>query len=263
MARIIGIASGKGGVGKTTVVLNLGAALSRIYKRKVTIVDLNLTTSHLGSALGMHYCPENIAKVLRGEAVLEDALYKHEQSGMNVLPGSMKLSDLEGINFTRLKPLLKTLYNWNDFVLVDAGPGLGIEAMAALKYSQEILYVTTPFVPAVMDVVRCEEAAKQFSPRALGIAINMADEEEHQLSPREVEHLTALPVLSQIPRDPNVSKSLAAETPLVLYDEAAPASIAIIELAAKLAGEKFQKKEHGILHKISRHVKKAVRAALR
>ncbi|MFA6048329.1 MAG: P-loop NTPase [Candidatus Micrarchaeia archaeon] len=263
MARVIGIVSGKGGVGKTTLVVNLGASLASIYGKKVTIVDLNLTTSHLGSCLGMHYCPANIAKVLRGEAPLEDALFTHEPSKMRVLPGSMRLSDLQGIDFAKLKPLLKTVSNWNDFVLVDAGPGLGIEAVAALKYSEELLYVTTPFVPAVMDIVRCEEVARQFSAKTIGIVSNMADEEEHQLSPREITQLTGLEVISQIPRDSAVSKSLAAETPLVLYDRHAPAAQAMIALAAKIAGLPSEATEPGIFHKISRHLKKAARNALR
>ncbi len=263
MARIICIASGKGGVGKTTMVVNLGAALAGIYHKKTTIVDLNLTTSHLGGALGMHYCPANIAKVLRGESPLEDALFAHDPSHMRVLPGSLRLSDLQGVDFSKLKPLLKTVSNWNDFVLVDAGPGLGIEAMAAMKYSEEILYVTTPFVPAVMDVVRCEEAAKNFSAKTLGVAVNMVDEEEHQLTRREIGQLANLPVVSEIPRDSAVSKSLAAETPLVLYDERSPAAQEFIRLAAKIAGLAPATKEHGILHKISHHLKKRVRAALK
>ena len=48
MARIIGIVSGKGGVGKTTLGINLGAALAHHLKKNVTIVDCNVTTSHLG-----------------------------------------------------------------------------------------------------------------------------------------------------------------------------------------------------------------------
>ncbi len=261
--RTIGVVSGKGGVGKTTLVVNLGAALSHKFKKRVCIVDLNLTTSHLGGALGMHYCPANIAKVLKGEAELSDAVFKHEESGMKIVPGSMKLSDLQGIGFYRLKPALKTLANSHDFVLVDAGPGLGLEAMAALKYSEELLYVTTPFVPAVMDLVRCEEAAKQFGHPILGIALNMVDEEEHQLSVHEVERLTGIKVIAIIPRDAAVSKSLASETPLVLQDEHAPASDAVFHLAAKLCGEKYSTPSKGIMHHLKHHMRRAAKRALR
>jgi septum site-determining protein MinD len=75
MTRIIGIVSGKGGVGKTTIVANLGAALASFYKKRVIIVDCNVTTSHLGLYLGMYYHPVSLNQVLRGEASMDDAIY--------------------------------------------------------------------------------------------------------------------------------------------------------------------------------------------
>ena len=64
MTRIIGVVSGKGGVGKTTLVANLGAALASLYKKDVIVVDCNVTTSHLGLYLGMYYYPISLNKVL-------------------------------------------------------------------------------------------------------------------------------------------------------------------------------------------------------
>ena len=68
MTRVIGVISGKGGVGKTTVVANLGAIFAQKYKKDVVIVDCNVSTSHLGLYLGMYYTPITLKQVLKGDA---------------------------------------------------------------------------------------------------------------------------------------------------------------------------------------------------
>ncbi|NIO44787.1 MAG: P-loop NTPase, partial [Candidatus Aenigmarchaeota archaeon] len=70
MVRIIGIVSGKGGVGKTVVASNLGVALQKFYK-KTAVIDFNLTTSHLSLYFGIHSHPITLNHVLRNEAKLE------------------------------------------------------------------------------------------------------------------------------------------------------------------------------------------------
>lgn len=82
MTRIIGVISGKGGVGKTTVVANLGVILASEFKKDVIIVDCNISTSHLALYLGMYYCPITLNQVLKGEAKIEDAMYEYHVSGL-------------------------------------------------------------------------------------------------------------------------------------------------------------------------------------
>ncbi|MFH0961922.1 MAG: AAA family ATPase, partial [archaeon] len=83
--RVIGIISGKGGVGKTTLVSNLGAVLAEEFKKDVVVLDCNFTTSHLGLYLGLYQTPITLNTVLQGKAELEDAIYTH-RSGMKVIP---------------------------------------------------------------------------------------------------------------------------------------------------------------------------------
>jgi len=155
LARIISIVSGKGGVGKTTVGLNIGAALAKHFNKNVTLVDCNVTTSHVGLYLGMYYCPITLNKVLRGEYKIDEAVNEH-YSGMNVIPASLSLSDLDGVDITELRNKLKGLFTNNDIILLDGSPGLGREGVAALKASDEVLYITNPYIPFVMDIVRCQ-----------------------------------------------------------------------------------------------------------
>ncbi|MEK6842996.1 MAG: AAA family ATPase, partial [Candidatus Micrarchaeota archaeon] len=154
--RIIGFLSGKGGVGKTTLTINLGAALSHFFKKKVVILDCNLTTSHLGLTLGIHHAPIALNHVLRGEALLEDAIYPHN-SGMHVIPASLRMQEMAGVDLIKTKPIAKMLAKNYDFVLLDCGPGVGREALAGLNSSEELLFIATPTLPSVMDILRYSE----------------------------------------------------------------------------------------------------------
>ncbi|MBS3051549.1 MAG: P-loop NTPase, partial [Candidatus Aenigmarchaeota archaeon] len=72
MTRIIAVVSGKGGVGKTTMVANIGTALSKLGKN-VIILDANLTTPSLGMHLGVPLYPVTLHDVLKGRANIKDA----------------------------------------------------------------------------------------------------------------------------------------------------------------------------------------------
>ncbi|MEM5806755.1 MAG: AAA family ATPase, partial [Candidatus Aenigmatarchaeota archaeon] len=97
MAEIIAFLSGKGGVGKTTIAINIANVLSTYFRRKVLIVDTNFTTSHLGLSLGIFYPEGNLNKVLRGEMNVEDAIHNYSL-GLDLLPLSLSIRDLEGID---------------------------------------------------------------------------------------------------------------------------------------------------------------------
>src|SRR3989344_8902048 len=132
MARVIGIFSGKGGSEKTTTATNLAAILAKKYGKTVTLVDCNLTTSHVGLHLGMYNYHVSLNHVLRNEYDVKDAIYSHH-SGMKVIPASVSLNDVRGVDVDKLSDVVKKLNDTNDFILLDASPGLGREAYAAFK----------------------------------------------------------------------------------------------------------------------------------
>ncbi|MEM5829343.1 MAG: cell division ATPase MinD [Candidatus Aenigmatarchaeota archaeon] len=239
MARVIGIVSGKGGVGKTTLTINLGSALSHFFKKKVTVIDCNITTSHLGLYLGMYYCPITLNKVLRGESTIDEAVYDH-YSGMKVVPASLSISELEGVDVTLLRESIKPLEVKNDIILLDGSPGLGREAMACLKACDEVLYVTTPYVPSVIDIVKYQEVVSELGLKPVGIVLNVVDRARYEMNIKEVEELTRLPVLASIPYDKNIKKALSLKMPVVLLNKNSPASREMIKFAARLVGEEYK-----------------------
>jgi septum site-determining protein MinD len=239
MTRIIGIISGKGGVGKTTVVANLGSIMAQKFKKDVIIIDCNISTSHLGLYLGMYYTPITLNQVLTGDAEIEDAMYEYHISGLRVIPASLSLSDLKGVDIARLKNSLKKLFGKADVVLLDAAPGLGREAMATVRASDEVIFINTPFVPSTMDIIKCHQVAEEIGVKPLGVVLNMVGKEKYELSPQEVEELTELPVISNIPMDKNVLRSLALKTPVVVFSPNSPSSKEFVKLSAKILGEEY------------------------
>ena len=239
MARVIAIFSSKGGVGKTTITVNLGAVLASKLNKRVTLLDCNLTSSHLGLYLGVYYTPITINKVLRGEYSPEEALYKHF-SGMNIIPASISMAELSGIDMINFKDIVDKLEPFNDFLLLDSAPGLGREAISALKSSKEVLLVSTPLVSTILDVVRAQEVLREIGVKPIGIVLNMVTGASYEMRKEEIEQLTGLPVLVSIPYDKNVYRSTALKQPVYLLNPNSPASKEILRLASILTGENIE-----------------------
>lgn len=236
MPRTIGIISGKGGVGKTTLVANLGVALSR-FGRRVTLVDCNVTTSHLGFCFGLFYYDKTLNNVLKKEATLLEAMYSHP-SGVKIVPASLELEQLAGVEINELRSYIENIEN-TDIVLLDSAPGFGREAMSVLNSCSEVIFITTPHMNAIADVIRGFKLIKQTDIVPLGIVLNMVRNKSFELTERDVEELTGLPVMAKIPFDLSVQKSLAKGMPTILYRSYAPSSIETMKLASSVLGEYY------------------------
>lgn len=248
--RFIGVISGKGGVGKTTVVANLGAALASKFKKDVVIIDCNLTTSHLSVSLGMYYSPVTLNNVLRGEREIEEAMYDHP-SGMKIIPASLHLKELMGVDIIKLKDYVKKLDGKADIVILDAPPGLGREAYAAIHASDEVIFVTNPNMPATTDIIKCKEIIKEIGKKPIGVVLNMVNRKNYELTKREVEIITELDIISIISTDKSIPESLARKVPVVLYKPKSSSSKEFVRLAAWLLGIK----EKGFFSKLLDSIK--------
>ena len=237
MTRTIGVISGKGGVGKTTIVTNVGAALAQRFEKDVTLVDCNLTASHLSLSLGMHYHPITINHVLRNEKNIADAVYKHP-SGMKIIPASLQLNDLIGTDITRIERHIKKLKGKTDIIFLDAAAGLGKETVSAIKASEEIIFVTKPDILSVSDIIRSKELVDKIKKEPIGIVLNMVTGSGHELTKKEIEIMTELPVIAVIPHDKSVSESLAKRMPVVIHKPGSSSSKELRKLAGFIIGEK-------------------------
>lgn len=237
MTRVLGIASGKGGVGKTTVTVNLALALSK-FGKKVIAVDCNLSTPHLTYFLGAYKYTTTINDVLQGRADITNALYHHND--VMFVPASLAMEDLIAIDIIDIKYHIDKLVNPDmiDFILLDSAPGLGREAIGVFNACNEILYVTTPHYPNIRDVVRCADVAREFGKKQVGVVLNMTNG-NHEFSAKDVETIVRLPVVGNVPFDKNVIHGLASRKPVVKFRPYCDASVGFMKLAARLSGEEY------------------------
>jgi septum site-determining protein MinD len=239
--RIIGVVSGKGGVGKTTFVANVGLALKE-FNKEVVAVDADLSTSNLGLHLGLYQFPVGLQEALEGDINILDTIYTHS-SGLKVVPASISLSHLHK-NFSpfRLKNLLIDLgssTNLEGLILIDSPPGLEKGLYLALKACDEFIVITNPEIPAVTDALKVIKVAKEFGKEARGIVINRV-RDAYELKPKEIEEMCEAHVIGQIPEDKLIKKSIFEKTPLVSYKPYSKASIAFKKIAANLVGEEYK-----------------------
>lgn len=238
MTRLILLTSGKGGVGKTTLTSNLAAALTT-FGENVIAMDANLTTPNLGLQLGMHLAPHTLHDVLKGNCRLRDAIYPHPY-GFKIIPASIGLSDLKGVDVGRLPEVSLNLLGKADYIIMDCAAGLGREAISALSASDEVIIVTNPDLPAVTDALKMLKVAQGSNIKVIGVIINRIKGNVYELSRGEITRMLGIPIIAEIPEDSNVALSIAAKKPLIEYSPNSPAAIEIKKLAAWLSGRKYE-----------------------
>lgn len=236
MTRIIAVVSGKGGVGKTTMVTNLGAALSKMG-RDVIVLDANLTTPSLGMHLGVPLYPITLHDVLKGRANIKDAVYKHE-SGMKIVPAGISLRDMRGVDSKDLPNALLDLLGSADIIILDAAAGLGRETLAAIEAADEMLIITNPEISAVTDALKAAKVAEQLGTHTLGFVINRVSGKSHEMNKKDIlSMLDNISFLGEVPEDIAVQRAVASRVPVVHHNPKSPASNEMMRIAASLVGE--------------------------
>lgn len=235
--RVLGVISGKGGVGKTTTVANLGVALASEFKKDVVLIDGNTATSNLVLHLGIYSFSTSLEDVLDGRVSISRAIQKHK-SGVKLLPAPLALSKAY-LDLRKLKDSLNEL-RYHEFILIDSCPGLGEEIISMLEMCDEVLIVTNPELPAVTDALRAIELAKRNNVPVSGVILNRVMNEKHELSVSEIEFFLDARVIAVVPEDSMVRKSIASGNPVVLSSPNSPAAIGFKKLAARLAGKEYK-----------------------
>lgn len=238
MTRVITVASGKGGVGKTTITANLGVALST-YGEETIVLDADVAMANLELILGMEGKSVTLHDVLSGDADIEDAIYEGP-GGVLVVPAGISLEGLRKIKLDRLEAALERLIHDADILLIDAPAGLEKDALAAIAAAQELILITTPEVPSISDALKTKIVADKLGVNITGVVINREQHDKTFLTINEIETILEVPVLAVIPDDPEVSRAAAFGEPLVVKNPKSPTSNAIMQLAADLIGEEYK-----------------------
>ncbi len=234
MSRLITIASGKGGVGKTTTSINLGMALNSLGKQ-VIITDANLTTPNIGLHLGAPIVPISLNHVLNGKAKISDAIYEHE-SGTKIIPSSLSINDMKNLDHSKLKEIGKKLRKMADIVIYDCAAGLGDEALAAMESADEIIIVTNPEIPAVTDALKTSKMIEQMGKSVRGVIVTRVRKAKTEMKISNIAEMLELPILGVIPEDKKVQSALSMKEALIHAHPNSKAAKAYKRIAARLIG---------------------------
>lgn len=237
MTKFIVIASGKGGVGKTTSTLNLGTALSN-FGRDVIVLDANLSSPNVGLHLGTPNVPITLNDVFKNKKNIKEAAYLHP-SGLKIILASIALNKYDESYHEKLKDVINDLENTSEVVLIDASSGIGNEAKSAIAAADEAIIVTTPDIPSVTDALKTIKTAEKFGTKVIGVIVTKFNNDNLEMTLKNIETILEKPIIGIIPNDINVRKSLYLKNPVNYTHPNSSSAVAYKKIAAKLIGEKY------------------------
>ncbi len=253
MARVIAIASGKGGTGKTTLTANLGICLSRLGK-KVLLIDADVAMANLSLILGMQSSPITLHDVLLGEAQVHDAIYDGPE-GLHFIPSGLSLDNYKRVDSERLISIVEQLEDSYDFILLDAAAGIEKNVLSALSSAQETLIVTMPTSPAIADALKTKIVAQRLRSKVIGVVVNFIMNEKGEISKQEISSILELPIYGAVPFDGEVRKTFMQQKvyPVSIRKPDSEAAKEFQKIASRLTGLKVvenKEKKLGFLQRI-------------
>ena len=173
MSRKIVITSGKGGVGKTTLTVNLGSALADIGQR-VVMIDVDFGLNNLDVVLGVEgRVVFNLVDVIEGRCRIKQALIQSKKrKNLFVLPSGDNLaSSITGQN---IKLIIEKLDSFFDYVLIDSPAGIDIGFHRAVSVADEAIVVATPCVASLRDADKVASILNSYKLDKVGLVVNRA-----------------------------------------------------------------------------------------
>ncbi|PIO00623.1 septum site-determining protein MinD [archaeon CG10_big_fil_rev_8_21_14_0_10_43_11] len=256
MTRVILIASGKGGVGKTTVSANLAVALTKLGN-DVLVIDADLRTGQIGHHFGLTKKDETLIDVLEGKTSIHNVVYYHP-AGIKFVPTGGSMYDVEARIDSNLGEAVLDLVGSVDIILIDAAAGIGEDIEKAASISDEILIITNPELPAIVEALKMHKFALKRGLKPLGIVINKYQGKNYELTEENIEEFTELPVVAIIPDDEKVKRAIMEQTPITISEPNAKTSMEFKKLAARVVGKEYVYIEETFFSRLKRFLKRYV-----
>ena len=240
---VVSVTSGKGGVGKTNISVNLAVCLARRGKR-VVLMDADLGLANVDVLLGLTP-PKNLFHLFHEESNISDILYP-TPFGFSILPASSGMSEMLSLSTGQKLDLLEAvdaLDEHVDYLLVDTGAGINDNVLYFNLAAQERLVILTPEPTSLTDayalikVLKATHGVERFK-----VLLNMAPDAKaakdmfnrlHQACDHFLSGVS-LDFAGSVPRDPGVRKAVVQQEPICVAEPEGPAAQAIDKIAESM-----------------------------
>ncbi len=242
--RIIAIASGKGGVGKTNLSVNLGLTFAQAGKR-VWLLDGDMGLANVNVVMGLR--PRyTLGHVLAGQKALSEIMITGP-CGLQIIPGASGLTDLANLPSTvpeRLLRELTTIEEQADVLIIDSAAGIGANVLPFLRAAQEALIITTPEPTAITDAYALIKALSCARPiPQVKLVVNwVRNEKDANLTARKMAGLIhkfldlEITLLGSLPEDKHLMYAVRKQVPALLAYPGSPYANRVRDLGWKLDG---------------------------
>ncbi|WDV47713.1 MinD/ParA family protein [Clostridiaceae bacterium M8S5] len=176
--RVIGVTSGKGGVGKTTFCINLALSLINLGY-KVLIMDADIGFANVDVNLGI-VSKHTIADIIYGNKDINEIIINGPNKLKIIAGGSgiYELMHLDKKMVERLSEQLLTLEKTVDFIIIDTGAGLSETSLSFLKSAQEVIVLTTPEPPSITDCYALIKTLVRYNIKEFNVVINRVEDKK-------------------------------------------------------------------------------------
>ena len=226
-AYVIRVSSQKGGVGKTTVAINLAAALT-YQDYRVLLVDTDVDSFSIMEHLGIKGVGNGFKEIVTGKAELENSLFVYQNMDLSIILGS-PADEATIFKPDQLVKFYAQLAKQNyDFIILDTKPGMFPNTIA--RYLNDVIIVATPDSPSIASSAKLASYCEKLKvPRRL--VINRAGYSKYEMSKEDTERLFGDVTFVTVPEDKIVPESLAKQKPVYLIDRGSPFAAAIDQIA--------------------------------
>ncbi|MBN1666540.1 MAG: septum site-determining protein MinD [Anaerolineales bacterium] len=239
-AKVITVTSGKGGVGKTTITANLGAALAALGQ-KVVCIDADIGLRNLDVVLGLeNRIVYDLVDVVEGRCRLRQAMIRDKRMQELYLIPAAQTRDKSAVSPSDMVRLCNELRQEVDWIIVDSPAGIERGFRNAIAPADQVIVVTNPEVSAVRDadrIIGLIEAEEKGPAQLLINRLNITMVKRgDMLSTEDILDLLAVQLLGIVPEDERVVVSTNRGTPIAL-DGKSPAGEAFRNISQRLMGE--------------------------